>query len=88
MNLAQQGRERVSILDVGDRNLAFDRQPERIDRQVALAAFDFLGRVEAARSARFRRFDRLAVDDHRRGRRLTPFGLAGLHHQKAENLRP
>ena len=42
MHLAQDGRERVAVLDVGGRDLAFYRQAERIDGDVALAALGFL----------------------------------------------
>jgi hypothetical protein len=56
--------------------LAFDRQAERIDGDVPLAAFDFLGGVEAARPAGLGRLDRLAVDDDRRWRSVAALCLA------------
>ncbi len=46
MRLAQKGRQRVAVLRVGGRDLAFDRQAECIDGDVPLAALDFLGGVE------------------------------------------
>src|SRR5271165_2744613 len=73
MNRAEHGRECVSILDTCGCDLALDWQAECIHRDMSLAALDFLARVEAARPARFRRLDRLAVDDDRRRR-----GLAAL----------
>jgi hypothetical protein len=42
VRLAQEGRQRVAILDVGRRDRAFDRQAERIDGDVALATLIFL----------------------------------------------
>ena len=51
MHLAQDGRQRGAILRVGGRDRAFDRQAERVDGDMALAALDLLGGVEAARPA-------------------------------------
>ena len=55
MHLAQHRREGVAVLNIGGRDLAFDRQAERIDADVALASLDFLGGVKTARTASFRR---------------------------------
>ena len=58
--------------------MACDRQAERINGDMALAALDFLGGIEAARPASLRRLDRLAVD-HNRSRG----GIAGLSASRA-----
>jgi hypothetical protein len=70
MHLSQDGGQRVAVLRVGRRDLAFDRKAERVDGNMALAALDLLGGVKAARPAGLRRLDRLAVDDDRRRRSL------------------
>jgi len=77
MRLAQEGHQRVAILDVGGRDLAFDRQAKGVDGDVPLATLDFLGGVEAARPTGLGRLDRLAVDDNRRRR-----GLAALRRRR------
>src|SRR5215475_7397404 len=48
---------------------------------MALAAFDFLGRIIAAWSAAFGGLDRLAVDDTSRGTGFAVSGLARLEQQ-------
>src|SRR5208283_4912865 len=88
MNRAEHGREYVSILDTCGCDLALDWQAECIHRDMSLAALDFLARVEAARPARFRRLDRLAVDDDRRRRGLAALILARGHHEHPDDLGP
>ena len=88
MRRAQEGRQRVAILHVGGRDLAFDGQAKRIDGDVPLATLDFLRRVEPARPACLRRLDRLTVGDDRRRRGLTALRFARAHHQDADDLRP
>ncbi len=88
MHLAQDGRQRVTVRRVGGRDRAFDRQAERVDGDMALAALDFLGGVEAARPAGLRRLDRLAVDDDRRRRGLTALRLASAHHEHTDDWGP
>ena len=60
----QQWREGVAILKIGRRDLAFNRQAQRVDGEMAFAALDLRARVEPARAAGLRALDRLAVDDH------------------------
>jgi hypothetical protein len=56
----QQSRQGVAVLHVRRGDLALDRQAQRIDADMALAALDLLAGIVAARAARFRRLDRLA----------------------------
>ena len=55
-----------------------DQQAGGVGDDVALAAFDLLGRIVAARPAAFGGLDRLAVDHPRRRARLAPGSVAGL----------
>ncbi len=75
MNRAEHGREGVSILDTRGCDLAFDWQAERIHRDVSLAPIDFLAGVEAPRTARLGRLDRLAIDDDGGRRGFAALGL-------------
>jgi hypothetical protein len=88
MNRAEQGREGVSILNAGGGDLAFDRQAERIDGDMSFAALNFLAGVEAARSACFRRLDRLAIDNNGRWRGIAALSLARGEYKHTNYLRP
>ena len=68
----------VAIPDVGRVNRDPDQQAGGVGDDVALAAFDLLRRIVAARPAAFGGLDRLAVDHPRRGAWLAAGGVAGL----------
>jgi hypothetical protein len=62
----------IAILDISGVHLGTDQQPARVGDNVTFAAFDFLGRIVAARPAALGRLDRLTVDDPGRWAGVTP----------------
>ena len=73
----------VGGVDENCKQRAFD-----VDDDVALTAFHFLGHVKATRTAAFRGFYALAVDDAGRWRRLAPDRLARHANQAAIDAVP
>ena len=76
------------MLHAGRRDVAFDRQSEYIDGDMALAALDVLARVETAGTADFGRLDRLAVDHHGGWCGFAALRLARVHRENRDDLRP
>ncbi len=64
------------------------QQPLRVHRDVALASRDLLGRVVTARTACFRCFHALAVDDRGRGAWLPPCRLTQQDHKLMAHALP
>jgi site-specific DNA recombinase len=77
----QQRRRAVAILDVGCVHVGRDQQPVGIGQDMALAAFDLLAGVVAARPAGLGRPDRLAIDHPGRRAGRTAHRLAGVQQQ-------
>src|ERR1700756_1919787 len=79
---------RIAILDVGRMNHDTHQQAGSVGHDMALTAFDFLGRIITSWSAAFGGLDRLAVDDASRGTGFAASGLARLQQQfKIDPLR-
>ena len=57
------GRAAVAILNIGGVNDGPDEQSLRVGEDMTLAALDLLAGVEASRTAAFRRFHALTIDD-------------------------
>src|SRR5271170_5603751 len=62
------------------------RCPERVDDDVALAAFDLLAGIIASGTAAFRRLDRLAIDHASARAGVAPHLLARSHDQHVVDL--
>jgi hypothetical protein len=68
--------------------MTFDRQPQRVDRDVSFTPFDLFPGIIASWSAGFRPLHRLTVDDgHRRGGAFA-FCLTHRHDQNGDHLFP
>jgi hypothetical protein len=65
-------------LHLGGIDFGTDQQAQRVGDDLALATFDLLAGVIAARTAALGGLDRLAVDDPRRRAGFTPSRFAGL----------
>src|SRR5207237_7308285 len=70
----------IAILDIGGVHLGSDQQTGSIGHNVALTAFDLLGRIVTTRPAALGRLDRLTVDDPRPSARFYAPRLAPLDH--------
>jgi hypothetical protein len=68
----------IAILDVGRMDHDTHQQAGSVGHNMALATFDFLGRIIASWSAAFGGLNRLAVDDASRGTGFAASGLARL----------
>lgn len=66
----------IAILYIGSVNEHEDQKSKRIGDNVALTALDLLACIVTANAATFRGLDALAVDDTRRGLRLTSLNVA------------
>src|SRR5215472_8166863 len=71
----------IAILDIGRMNHDTHQQAGSVGHDMALTAFDFLGRIITSWSAAFGGLDRLAVDDASRGTGFAASGLACLEQQ-------
>ena len=68
----------IAILDVGGMDRDTHQQARRVGHNMALATFDFFGRIIPSWSTAFGGLDRLAVDDPSRWTGFAASRLAGL----------
>ena len=88
LHALQQIAEAVGVLDVGPVHEDAEQQFVRVHRDVALAPFQPLRRVPAARAAALRGLHALGVDDRRRGTGLPPGALAQHDHEVVADALP
>src|SRR5258707_7824812 len=84
----QQRHGALIVLNVGGLNKHGEQRAFGIGDDVTLAAFDLLGHVNPTRTAAFRGFRALAVDDASRWDRFTPDGLACQPDEAAVDAMP
>src|SRR5260221_8067050 len=84
----QQRHGAMIVLNVGGLNKHGEQRAFGIGDDVTLAAFDLLGHVKPTRTAAFRGFRALAVDDASRWDRFTPDGLACQPDEAAVDAMP
>ncbi len=85
---AQNGNRAVAVLNVGGMNLQSDQVARSVGDDVALAPFDLLADIVAARAATFRGFHRLTVDHVGRRAGLAARPFTRKHHQRVVDLEP
>jgi len=78
----------VPVLNIGGQNHYHEKQADRVDQDMPLAAVDFLAGIVTPLVARLGAFDTLTVDDGRAGMAISSFHLARLFPQASVNGDP
>lgn len=87
-DFGQHQRRAVTVLDVGGVDHGMNEIAVGVSEDMALATFDLLARVIAARASAFRGFYALAVDHASTGRSLAAVRLACDHQQGVIDRQP